>query len=70
MTTRFDLEQKILGCWNVTDDIADLNERIQNGPEMSTDDIANYLLGLQTIYHVKFEKMFSMFEDLISQKQL
>ena len=60
---RFDFEQLLLDCWQVTDDIRLLNEMHQDKPgRMSDDDVANYLLGLETIYQVKFEKLFEMFE--------
>ena len=66
---RFDFEQLLLECWRVTSDIKLLNEMHQDKPgQMSHDDVANYLLGLETIYEVKFQKLFDMFTNLISCK--
>ena len=69
MTDRFDLEQEIMKCWNVTDDIDLLYENVLE-KEMSTDDIANVLLGMKTLYQMKFEKCFETFEDLIKNREI
>jgi hypothetical protein len=65
MSDRFDFEQEILSCWNIVDDIRLLNEKIMDSDVLDKDDIANYLLGLQTIYELKFDKCFKTFETLI-----
>lgn len=66
---RFDFEQQLLDCWKVTSDIKLLNEMHQDKPgQMSHDDVANYLLGLETIYEVKFNKLFEMFEASCQSK--
>lgn len=64
--TRFDLEQSILKCWNITDDIDTLYGTVFER-EMSKDELANYLLGLKTIYDVKFNQLFSIFENMIAK---
>jgi hypothetical protein len=74
MTDRFDLEQQIMNCWNVIEDIKLLNTYVlegkTDGGEMTQDDISNYLLGLETIYGLKFDQMFNTFSTLVSQKQI
>lgn len=68
---RFDLEQDIMNCWNVTSDIELLYENVmERSPEMTTDEIANALLGLQTLYEMKFEKMFRHFESLVHERKI
>jgi hypothetical protein len=62
----FDLEQEIMKAWHVVDDIQLLNENVME-TDMSTDDIANALLGLESIYNMRFEKVFKMFEDLCKE---
>ena len=62
----FDLEQEIMGAWNIVDDIQLLNENVME-TDMSTDDIANALLGLASIYNMRFQKVFNMFEDLCKE---
>lgn len=64
MADRFDVEQGILSCWNVTGDIDLLYKKVMDG-DMSKDDIANFLLGLKTIYDAKFDTTFNDFEESI-----
>ena len=64
MADRFDVEQGILSCWHVTDDIDLLYKKVMDG-DMTKDDIANFLLGLKTIYDAKFDATFNDFEESI-----
>jgi hypothetical protein len=66
MTDRFDLEQHIMKCWNITEEIDLLNKNVLE-KNMSTDDISNFLLGLKTIYNAKFEEMFDNFSELVEK---
>lgn len=65
----FDLEQAILGCWHVTDDIELLYERIGDSTDFQgmnpkhVDDIMNILLGLREVYDMRFNKCWSIFEE-------
>jgi hypothetical protein len=68
--TRFDLEQQILSCWNMVEDVKVLNAHMLDYRDMSQDEISNYLLGLETIYNVRFEQLFATFEKLIKEKKL
>ena len=58
----FDLEQQILACWNITDDLQVLLEEVMENDQLTKDDIANVLLGLKTLYHMRFDKTFQTFE--------
>jgi len=62
----FDLEQEIMKAWHVVDDIDLLHENVIE-TDMSRDEIANVLLGLESIYNMRFEKVFNMFEDLCKE---
>ena len=69
MSDRFDFEQKIMRCWNVTDDIQevlDANDR----QSLTQDELMNALVGLKTIYQMKFENLFAQFEDMVKQKKI
>ena len=68
-TDRFDLEQNIMRCWNVTEDIELLYENVMES-DMTTDDIANALLGMKQLYEMKFNKLWDNFETLIREKKL
>lgn len=65
--TRFDLEQKILDCWGITDDLKTLRS---NCDQMSQDQLENFLLGLETIYHYKFEECFQLFEQYLRETKI
>ena len=51
---RFDLEQSIMQCWNMIDDVKLLVKR--DAPSEDFD-------GVATLYQHKFEELFSKFED-------
>ena len=63
---RFDLEQDIMACWNVVDDLDVFLSRYMDGPEMSEDEVANVILGIKSLYHLKFNKCFATFEQLLA----
>ena len=64
--TIFELEQEIMKAWHVIDDIQLLNENVMES-NMSRDEIANALVGLESIYNMRFQKVFNMFEDLCKE---
>lgn len=73
--TRFDLEQEIMSCWQVTDDLNILYEYIGDHPFFTgmkaehEDKIMNLLLGTKTMYEVKFDRLWQTFETLIEQNK-
>jgi len=69
MADRFDLEQQILGCWSVVDDI-DLLYHMPDYRELSEDEFQNALLGMSTLYKFKFEQMFNTFEELVNNGRI
>lgn len=66
---RLDLESDIMNCWSVVDDIKELNRCMLDRRAMTEDEISNYLLGLHTIYQVKFERLFETFSKMLEQGQ-
>ena len=66
----FDLEQQIMTAWNVGDDIEMLYTHFGDDPLFSgmsskaEDEMMNLLLGLKSLYAVKFEKLFHTFEEI------
>ena len=68
---RFDFEQQLLECWNVTKDIKTVYEGVcYSSPPMTGDQIANALLGLETLYELKFNKLWYMFEQGVHQRSI
>lgn len=70
MKTRFDLEQEILDCWHIVDDVKTLYENLSERCPTISDDALNILLGISSLYQMKFEKAFGTFEDLIRQEAI
>ena len=67
--TRFDLEQQIMECWNVTTDLKRVTEYLLDAPlEPNREDkIANMLVGMEALYEVKFDRCFRTFEKLLKE---
>lgn len=61
MTDRFDLEQQILACWNITDDIPLLEAQGANVADMTS---------LACVYEFKFKQLWSTFEAMVAAEQL
>ena len=61
----FDLEQSIMKCWNVVDDLDLLFKQTMDRPvPLTPDEYANILLGMKELYQLKFEECFSQFEAI------
>ena len=61
-----ELEQNIMNCWHIVDDLDLLEESVMER-DMSTDDVANILLGMKSLYQIRFEKCFDSFEDVMRE---
>lgn len=60
---RFDFEQCIMNAWNITDDLQLIYENLLEN-DMSSDEVANVILGLKNLYQMKFDKLWNGFESL------
>lgn len=58
---RFDLEQGIMQCWNVVDDVKLLAQR--NAP-------VEDFVAVATLYQHKFEELFSQFETGVEERKI
>lgn len=58
----FDLEQSIMDCWHVVDDLKILSEKIES---LDHEQMKNILIGMQSLYQLKFEKLFELYEEVI-----
>jgi len=67
MSDRFDLEQNIMQCWNVTDDIQLYLDMYDN---MDEDQRMNYLIGLKQMYQMKFERCWNSFEIVVRTREI
>lgn len=66
----YELEQPIMDCWNVTEDLNTLFAHVVDTVvgQLDNDQIANALLGLKTIYEMKFQQLFNKFEELLKRQ--
>jgi hypothetical protein len=61
----FDLEQKILSSWNITDDLRDIVCQIeQRATPMSNEEVVDLLNSVITLYNLKFDVCFGVFESV------
>lgn len=67
--TRFDLEQEIMHCWNIVDDIKLIYTTHLDKRELTDDELANILIGLQELYQLKFETLFETFEECLRKNE-
>lgn len=72
----FDLEQEIMRCWAVVDDIDSLYKLIGDSEEFASmskldagleDKLLNILLGLKNLYDMKFQQCFHTFEEFTKE---
>lgn len=66
MKTRFDLENNIMKCWEIVDDL----ELVSEHTELSSDEYAELLKALRVLYSLRFTELFSTFEDCIDNKEI
>lgn len=66
---RFEFEQQIMECWNVTTDIRTATEYLLDAPLEGDreDKLANMLIGIEALYNAKFDKLFRQFEVLVHE---
>jgi len=64
---RFLLEQYIMQCWHVTDDVDVVMDYLE-GVKMDAKDLdtlLNMLSGMKAIYNQRFDMTFRLFEELV-----
>jgi len=67
MTKMQELEQKILGCWQITDDLDEVFSYFYEEDKIDKDKLAHVLLGLKEIYNIKFENTFNTYEQALKE---
>jgi hypothetical protein len=66
MSAMFDLEQGILRCWNITDDIGEILDDLESG-HMEMPEAAEALWAYQKVYQRRFERCWAQFEAYSSE---
>jgi hypothetical protein len=63
MSNRFDLEQQILECWKVSDDIRTV---LEHGDQ---EDMSDNFAALARLTDIRFEKLWFIFEQMCQSRQ-
>lgn len=61
MIDRFDLEQDILRCWTMVDDVKKFSEQITTEEQYK---------ALSIIYDIHFERLWKTFETLVAEGKI
>jgi hypothetical protein len=62
----YDLEQPIMECWSVCNDLETVFRQIGDGErEPTQDELMNALMGMQQVYQWKFEQLFFKYEQML-----
>lgn len=67
MSKLHELEEHIMACWNVTEDL-DASVRMLVDTDASNDQVANVLMGMSELYSFRFNELFAKYEKLIAAK--
>ena len=68
MTDRFQLEEQVMECWSVVDNMKlMISEEFQNSSE---DVQLNITIGLIDLYDLKFQKLQATMEQLIRERKI
>ena len=68
MLKLYELEQPIMDCWRVCDDLTVVFKQIGDGEREPThDELMNTLMGMQQLYQWKFEQLFDKYEDVLKE---
>lgn len=67
MKNRFDMEQEIMDCWHIIDDVKTLSGAWDT---LTEDQKQNILIGIRDLYSCKFEQLFETFESLVNNRTL
>lgn len=71
MKNRFDLEQEIMDCWKVTDEINMVTKHFIDSPQWKgmsaelSDALMNKYFAIAELYELKFTNLFETFVDCI-----
>ena len=70
--TRFDLEDELMKCWHITDDIAAVSDIVVDTEmdDRDKDKFLNILIGMKQLYDHKFQEAYNTMDALIRQREL
>jgi len=66
MNNMYDIEQNIMKCWQVCDDLETIFLEVGDGDKQPTpDELVNTLMGIQQLYQWKFSQLFESYENVL-----
>ena len=71
--TIFDLEQEIMKCWNITDDLDVVTQHFVDSPDWKDiaakvcDALMNKYSGIKELYDVRFQRLWDTFEKVCKE---
>ena len=70
MTILPELEQPIMDCWSVCDDLETMYRQIGDGERDPTqDELINALIGMRQLYQWKFGQLFYKYEQVLEAQR-
>lgn len=65
----FDLEQQLLQCWSVTEDLKLVEQLLENSTlsPQEFDSVLNLVQGIRSVYDARFENTWKTFERVCSE---
>ena len=63
------LEDNIMECWNVVTDVNTVFEYVMESPKVDKDEVSNMLLGITSLYDVKFNRLLREFEKVLKENR-
>jgi hypothetical protein len=69
MAKLHDLEEKIMDCWSICNDLETVYQQIGDEErEPTTTELMNALMGMQQLYQWKFKQLLNKYEDVIESQ--
>ena len=69
MTNVFDLEQKILRCWSLKEDLDAIVDRLVECDSVEKDEMVNALVGLSVLHDIRCSNLFNAYEIILKQQK-
>jgi hypothetical protein len=68
MSKMYEIEEKIMDCWSVCNDLESIFKQVGDAEKYPTpDELMNTLMGMQQLYQWKFEQLFKKYEDVLEK---
>lgn len=68
MSELYEMEEKIMNCWNIIEDLKTINAGVLEH-DWDSDNISNAIQGLVEIYQLRFDDLFRMYERVLASNR-